>query len=28
MLHLSYSFHPEKNKKSIKYVVVNPKQIK
>ncbi|MCE7043630.1 exo-alpha-sialidase [Dyadobacter sp. CY312] len=28
MLHLSYSYHPEKNKKSIKYVVVNPKLIK
>jgi predicted neuraminidase len=28
MLHLSYSHHPEKSRKSIKYVIVDPKQIK
>lgn len=27
LLHLTYSYHPEKSKKSIKYVVVDPKKI-
>lgn len=27
LLHITYSFHPEKNKKSIKYVVVDPNKI-
>ena len=27
LLHMTYSFHPEKQKKSIKYVVVDPKKI-
>ncbi len=26
-LHMTYSYHPEKNKKSIKYVVVDPKDL-
>jgi len=27
LLHLTYSYHPEKSKKTIKYVVVDPKKI-
>jgi predicted neuraminidase len=28
LLHLSYSHHPEKSRKSIKYVVIDPSKIK
>jgi len=27
LLHMTYSYHPEKDKKSIKYVVINPKSL-